>query len=170
MCSFKCKETSKFILLALYWKYVHSSTRRKIKAGKKNLNVKIFNLQYDAMGYTTYSFTISIKMSLLGMEGILVGYPMFGRKIFDIRGTCTQHVPNCLKKFQWNIVFILWAKQRTIFAGLWAIWVDRFYVCFLNHTHKIRTRIIYLCLVEPWIKERLNLLLYKIYIMTMILP
>ena len=34
-------------------------------------------------------FTISIKMSLLGMEGILVGYAMFGRKIFDIRGTCT---------------------------------------------------------------------------------
>ena len=110
-------------------------------------------------------FTFSIKMSLLGMEGILVGYPMFGRKIFDIRGTCTQHVPNCLKKFQWNIVFILWAKQPTIFADLWAIWVDRFYVCFLNHTHKIRTRIIYLCIVEPWIKERLNLLLYKIYIL-----
>ena len=61
MCSFKCKETSKFILVALYWKYVHSSTRRKIKAGKKNLNVKIFNLQYDAMGYTTYSFYLLHK-------------------------------------------------------------------------------------------------------------
>ena len=45
MCSFKGRETSNFILVALYRKYVyfisHSSSRQKIKAGKKNFNVKL---------------------------------------------------------------------------------------------------------------------------------
>ena len=158
MSSFKCKETSKFILVALYWKYVHSSTRRKIKAGKKNLKVKIFNLQYDAMGYTTYSF-YHLHKNVWKENFWYSGYMYI---------TC----PLLFEKIPMKYCFYPLSQTTYNFCRFmscmgWSI----LFVCFLNHTHKIkRTRIIYLCIVEPWIKERLNLLLYKIYIMTMILP
>ena len=42
------------------WRYIENTCilllGERSKPAKKNLNLKIFNLQYDAMGYTTYSF------------------------------------------------------------------------------------------------------------------
>ena len=72
------------------WRYIENTCilllGERSKPAKKILTLKfsIFNM----MRWVTQliPFTISIKMSLLGMEGILVGNPMFGRKIFDIWG------------------------------------------------------------------------------------
>ena len=103
------------------WRYIENTCilllGERSKPAKKNLKVKIFNLQYDAMGYTTYSFyhlhknvpfrngRNTSRLSNVWKENFWYLRYMY----------ITCHVPNCFKKFQWNIVFILWAKNVQFF-------------------------------------------------------